>query len=188
MDLGVPKMPLQKICIDIDDTTFAFYEKIVSVFGEPPKSDHYLDMTETWPEFGDCITKLVNHAPFYKDLRMFGRANDVVGSLAHRFDIYFVTARPNTPAFIQVTDQQLQKNRFKYKDLIVAGQDKMSVISKIRPDYIIDDMPKYLIAAYTIGAVPIRMRQPYNKHTSPAVSVSSWYEIAVYFNDESKHS
>lgn len=171
----------QRVVIDVDDTTFALYEKILSVFGQP-KGQHYLELERTWPEFTDCIPKLINHAPFYADLRMLHRANEVINEIGKSFDVYFVTARPETVAFIQVTDQQLQKNQFKYKDLIIAGDKKLDIITKLHPHYLIDDMPKYLLAAYSIGAIPIRMRQPYNTQTSPAISVASWYEIRMYFN------
>ncbi|WP_263358485.1 5' nucleotidase, NT5C type [Acidicapsa ligni] len=173
-----------RICVDMDevmaDTLGEHLRRYNAAFGEAIEIDD-LQGKGLWDVVAydrqGQLRAILDAEDFFADLPLFPGAQEVLRDLANRFEVYIATSAMSVPTSFNAKYHWLQRHfPFLPPTHYVFCGDK----GILRADYLIDDTPKNLARFEGTG---ILFSAPHNLGVSGFARVSSWAEVATYFEN-----
>ena len=114
-------------------------------------------------------------ASFFEDLAVMPDCQEVLGELAHRYEVFIVTAAMDVPCSFDAKYRWLQEHfPFIPSSHIVFCGDK----SIVDADYLIDDRPRHFTK---FKGQPLLFSAPHNARETRYPRVASWKEVREHF-------
>jgi 5'(3')-deoxyribonucleotidase/uncharacterized protein with PQ loop repeat len=114
-------------------------------------------------------------ASFFEDLAVMPDCREVLGELAHRYEVFIVTAAMDVPCSFDAKYRWLQEHfPFIPSSHIVFCGDK----SIVDADYLIDDRPRHFAA---FRGEALLFSAPHNAGETRYTRVSSWKDVREHF-------
>lgn len=129
------------------------YRNYTGTYNDLWGTDHLKFTPEDW-EF------LANIDILYSNMAPTPDCVNFLKEIGDKFTVYYVTSRPE---YVRLTTEQyLRRHRFPFTDNLILESDKVNTARRLKCDYFIDDLPKYLDGLSGVTKV-IMIEQPYNK-------------------------
>ena len=171
-----------RIAIDMDDvladTLARFIERYNTEFSQSLTKNTLSGMNfeDVIPNDRRSAVAAYPHDPeFFNDLDVFPYSQEVVRSLAQRYEVFIATAAMEYPPSFAAKFSWLQANfPFIPSSHVVFCGDK----SILAVDFLIDDNSRHFTRLRGQG---ILFEAPHNIHETDHPRVRDWYEVSNYF-------
>lgn len=171
-----------RIAIDMDDvladTLSRFIDRYNAEFSESLTKSALLgvQLDEAVPSDRRSAVAAYPYDPkFFSDVDVFPQSQEVVRSLAKRYEVFIATAAMEYPPSFVAKFSWLQKNfPFIPSSHIVFCGDK----SILAVDFLIDDNSRHFARLRGQGVL---FEAPHNIYEENYPRVRDWYEVATYF-------
>ena len=182
MNFVAEELALPRICVDMDDvmadTLGEYLRRYNQAFDEEITPDDLAGkaLREITPPDRLELVRAIFHAEdFFEDLAVIPGSQEVLESLASRFEIFIATQAMAVPNSLGPKYRWLQRH-FPFippTHYVFCGNKSI-----LRAEYLIDDLPKNLLHFEGQG---ILYSAPPNLSATGFVRVNNWQEVAEYF-------
>jgi uncharacterized HAD superfamily protein len=128
--------------------------------------DYSKSLTDFWTHEITKISKagwdfLTNVDIFYSSQLPTEDCINFLNNIKYRFDIYYVTSRPELVKL--TTEQYLRRYKFPFRDNLIFTDNKVNEVRRLGLSYCVDDMPHHVEALAKVTNI-IMIAQPWNKY------------------------
>jgi len=117
----------------------------------------------------------------YSDRFPTADCTNFLDSIKNRFDIYYVTSRPDSVRL--TTEQYLKRFKFPFQENLIFQNDKVNVARLLGLSYAVDDRAEQVESLSSV-CTAIMVAKPWNKHIwNEYPTVFSLMEILNYLED-----
>jgi len=169
---------MQRLLIDMDDVMADTGQKIINTVNDAFNSSYTKEILIANPKIKEeyqekYLTQRYKlwDKGFFRDIPLMPDAQEVVGKLYKKYEIFIVSAATEFPNSMSEKLEWLE-DYFPYigwSHTVFCGHKWM-----IKADYIIDDHEKNLVNFMGIGLL---FDAPHNKHITDFQRVNSWKEV-----------
>ena len=182
--IAVEEQVVPRICVDMDevmaDTLAEHLRRYNQAFEEEVTLDDLAGkgLWEFTPlDRQQRLRAFLDAEDFFEDLPLMPGAQEVLGNLSSRFEIFIATQAMVVPNSLGPKYRWLQRHfPFIPPSHYVFCGDK----SILRAEYLIDDQPRNLLRFNGEGLL---YTAPHNLTATGFVRVNNWQEVAEYFED-----
>ena len=104
-----------------------------------------------------------------------------LNKVKYRFDIYYITGRPNSVK--TTTELFLKRYKFPFRENLIFTEDKANTCRRLQIDYYIEDLPVNMKVLSKI-ANTIMIARPYNKEYRDTYTTASSLKDSLRFLED----
>jgi len=153
---------------------FRLYKNYTGSFNKLWEVD-YLSFTKTDWEF------LTNIDYLYSCMMPTPECTNFLNKVKYRFDIYYITGRPNSVK--TTTELFLKRYKFPFRENLIFTEDKANTCRRLQIDYYIEDLPVNMKVLSKI-ANTIMIARPYNKEYRDTYTTASSLKDSLRFLED----